>query len=106
MRGRHGEDRTFHLCKVEVEIDGSGMSDVEDTIGLGREPGHHLSHMWWEQESHILLVDLVDCCSNARGLIHTLPPVSFKCCCNRSMVLSVTTYPSVRWFSPEGLGGM
>lgn len=76
------------------------MSDVEDTIGLRREPGHHLQHTWWEEESQIVTVGGLP---KRVTILHTLPPVSFKCCCNRSMVLSVTTYPSVRWFSPEVL---
>ena len=29
--------------KVKVEVDGSGMSDVQDTIWLWWEPGHYLT---------------------------------------------------------------
>lgn len=32
-----------HSSKVEVEVDGRGVSDVQDAVGLGREPGHYLT---------------------------------------------------------------
>lgn len=66
------------------------MSDVEDAIGLRREPSHHLVRR--EHRVSVTLCGLLE--------LPTLPPVSLKCCRSRSMVLLVTIYPSVRWFSP------
>ena len=39
-----------YLSIAKVEVDSLGMSNVQDTIGLRREPSNHLSEGPWTQE--------------------------------------------------------
>ncbi len=59
----------------KVEVHGLGVADVQNAVGLGREPRHHLQ------------------ASALQKMRPALLPVVLRCSCRRRLVLGVTMYP-------------
>lgn len=92
---------TAHLGVAEIEVDGLGVPDVQDPVGLGREPRPHLpggngtavlQQGGTEEEPPVPPHHPATPQNpSQREPKLTCPPVTARCCFSSAMVLGVTT---------------